>query len=110
MKNFLPPRPAAVHGGLAINRMRVSHPTLELLQEDLTIVDLRDSAAYELIVEEGRTEALLEILLQIGGGRFGPPAAEVQASLNAIDDADRLYRMSARVLDVENWQELLDTP
>ena len=93
------------------------------------MVDLRDSSTYQLIVEEGmaqgiakgmaqgmaqgkaegKAEGFRTMLLQIGSRRFGSPSAAAQKSLGAIDDIARLHRMGERVLDVANWQELLDT-
>lgn len=105
--------------------MRVPRSKLKIIQEALTMVDLRDSSTYQLIIEEGmakgmekglaqgiekgKAEGLRTILLQIGARRFGSAAA-VRQSLGAIDDVARLHRMGERVLDVATWQELLDTP
>jgi hypothetical protein len=60
-------------------------------------------------MEKGMAEGLRTMLLQIGARRLGSAAA-VRQSLGAIDDVARLHRMGERVLDVANWQELLDTP
>ncbi|HVA48098.1 MAG TPA: hypothetical protein VNH11_17140 [Pirellulales bacterium] len=90
--------------------MRVARSKLKLLQEALTMVDLRDSTTYQLIVEEGMAQGLRTMLIQIGARRLGPPPAAVQESLDAIDDVARLNRMGERVLDVANWRELLDAP
>jgi predicted transposase YdaD len=105
--------------------MRVPRSKLKLFQEALTMVDLRDSSTYQLIVEEGmakgmekgmergmekgKAAGLRTMLLQIGARRLGSPATAVQEPLNAIDDIGRLQRMGERVLDVATWQELLDT-
>lgn len=110
--------------------MRVPRAKLKLLQEALTMIDLRDSSTYQVIVEEGmakglakglaegkaegkadgKAEGLRTMLLQIGERRLGVLAPAVQKSLYAIDDIARLHRMGERVLDVATWQELLDTP
>jgi predicted transposase YdaD len=106
--------------------MRVPRSRLKLFQEALTMIDLRDSSTYQLIIEEGvakgllkgraegkaegKAEGLRTMLLQIGKRRFGSVTTEVQDALNAIDDVSRLHRMGECVLDVATWQELLDTP
>jgi len=65
--------------------------------------------------EEGREEgehsgALREaqsLLLLIGGKRLGAPNDELQATVRAITDRDRVEKLCVRVLDVEMWQDLL---
>ncbi|HVA45957.1 MAG TPA: hypothetical protein VNH11_06180 [Pirellulales bacterium] len=94
--------------------MRVPRPALRFVEEALTMVDLRDSSTYQLIVEEGMAQGMAKglrtMLLQIGARRLGRPVAAVQESLDAIDDVARLHRLGERVLEVATWQELLDTP
>jgi hypothetical protein len=106
--------------------MRVPRSTLKTFQEAMSMVDLRDSSTYQLILEEGLAEGLAKgeaqglakgeadgirtTLLQIGSRRLGLPSAAVKESLNAVGDIARLRRMSDRLLDVTTWQELLSTP
>ena len=90
--------------------MRLPRSTaLVLKQEAFSMVDLRDSTTYQLILEEGGVTALQKVLLLQGGKRFGPPNAGQEQTLRAIDEIERLERMSERLLDVTNWQELLGT-
>jgi predicted transposase YdaD len=79
---------------------------------------MRESTAYQAILDEGRAEGeakgraeeARKLLLRQGHRRFGPPSAVQEAALVAITDLDRLERLSDRLLDVGSWQELLDTP
>ena len=72
---------------------------------------MKESATYQAIIEEGRVEGRVEearaILLRQGTKRFGPPTPQTQAALDAITAIDRLELLSERLLDVENWDELL---
>jgi predicted transposase YdaD len=80
---------------------------------------MKESATYQAIIqegrevgreegrEEGRVEEARAILLRQGTKRFGPPAPQAQAALEAITAIDRLELMSERLLDVESWAELL---
>ena len=47
------------------------------------------------------------ILLRQGTIRFGPPAPQTQAAIEAITAIERLELLSERLLDVESWDELL---
>jgi hypothetical protein len=75
---------------------------------------MRESTAYQAILDEGRAEGRAEearkILLRQGHKRFGAPTAAEEAAFVAITDLDRLERLSDRLLEVANWQELLGTP
>ena len=48
-------------------------------------------------------------LLLLGRQRFGEPTAEIEASIQAIEDLSRLNRMTAQLLKVSSWAELLET-
>jgi hypothetical protein len=71
---------------------------------------MKDSVTYQAIVEEGRVEALQKSLLGQGRKKFGAPNEAVETALRGITDVDHLYRLSERILDVSNWNELLATP
>jgi predicted transposase YdaD len=76
---------------------------------------MRDSSTYQAILDEGRaegrtegrTEGALEVLVEMGTRRFGPPDAQTQATLAAIDDHTQLRTLAARLLDTASWAELL---
>ncbi len=51
-----------------------------------------------------------KLLLRQGQRRWGPPAEATRTALESVSDLERLERMSDRMFDVTNWQELLDTP
>jgi hypothetical protein len=64
--------------------------------------------AYDEMVED-YVRQTQKILLQQGSDRFGPPEAETEKALRAIDDLDRLERMTRAVLKTRDWHELLST-
>jgi hypothetical protein len=68
---------------------------------------MRESSGYQLILDEGAVLAMRKLLLRQGRHKFGPPTAEVEAAIQAIEDQDWLERMSERLLDVTTWQDLL---
>jgi hypothetical protein len=51
-----------------------------------------------------------EIILGIGGHRFGPPSAAVQAAVRGITDPQRFARVAAHLLLAFDWDDLLATP
>jgi hypothetical protein len=74
---------------------------------------MRESSGYQIILDEGREEGALrearKILLRQGGRKFGAPGPGVDTPLQAIRDLARRERMSDRLLDVTNRQDLLAT-
>jgi predicted transposase YdaD len=74
---------------------------------------LRESTAYQIILEEGREEGRLEgarqTLIALGTEKFGPPDAATLASLEGDASPERIERLARRVLGSSSWQELLAT-
>jgi predicted transposase YdaD len=81
---------------------------------------MQESTTYQKILREGRnegqkagriTEAQRLLLLQ-GEIRFGVPEARTRSAIKAIQDIERLERMSKRILDadIHDWDGLLDGP
>jgi predicted transposase YdaD len=74
---------------------------------------MRESVTWQMIFEEGeekgKAEGVRETLLLLGAKRFGQPDAATEAALAAVSDPAVLRELSARLLDVGGWQELLAT-
>ena len=80
---------------------------------------MKDSKTYQAIIEEGRVEGVAigeargeargerNLILLIGGKRFGEPSTATLAQLEAIAIPAELERLAARLLEVESWSELL---
>jgi hypothetical protein len=77
---------------------------------------MRDSSAYQAILEEGaergRTEGQIEearrLLLRWGTKRLGIPDAATEAAVRAITDLGRLELLLDRLQqNVASWAELL---
>ena len=85
------------------------------------VLYMEESTTYQWILNQGKTLGIAEgeaegkakearaILLRQGRKRFGPADASTTATLAAINDIERLERMSERLLDVQDWAELLAT-
>ncbi len=79
---------------------------------------MRESSTYQAILDEGRIEGRTEgevrgvraTIIRLGRRRFGSPGEAVESALQAITDLERLERMSERVLDAADWQDLAVTP
>jgi predicted transposase YdaD len=64
---------------------------------------MRESSTYQAILaEEARA-----IVFRLGTKRFGPPSPGVRAAIEAMTNTDQLEALADRLLDVENWDELL---
>ena len=71
---------------------------------------MHESSAFALYEAKGRVEEIHRVLLLQGGERIGAASSQIEASLRAIQDLDRLERMSKAVLTAQSWQDLLNTP
>ena len=74
---------------------------------------MRESAGYQMILEEGQQTAMLRTLYKLGRKRFGSPSPEVEAKLKATYDIDYLDRLLDRMIDsldqARNWDEFLQS-
>jgi len=95
--------------------MRVAKETMATIFDGVKI--MHESTAYDMILDEGRVEGRVEgeirnnhrILLRLGRQRFGAADAATEAVLTAIQDLNRLERMTDALLTVTSWEELLRT-
>jgi predicted transposase YdaD len=73
---------------------------------------MKESATYQMILEEGRQEGMIrgtrQALVWLGLKRFGPASPEIEAKLDAITDLDQLHELTDRLLGVSSWDELLE--
>ncbi len=82
---------------------------------------LEESTTYQYLIKkgmdqgrnEGRNEgwneglqALRKIVVHSGTRRFGVPSTEKIASLQKIEDINRLELLAERIYEVQNWDEL----
>jgi hypothetical protein len=93
---------------LVLGGLRVEKAQLRTIFQGVRA--MRESAGYQLILDEGRAEGAQRILLHQGRQKLGEPDEATQRALKDIDDLDRLDRMSIQLLKVETWTELLQTP
>ena len=75
---------------------------------------MKESATYQAILQEGLEKGLekgreeaLEILLSQGTRRFGKPPAKTRKMIGQITDREVLKSLALRLLEVDNWTELL---
>jgi hypothetical protein len=71
---------------------------------------MRESSTYQLILDEGRVEALRETILRQGRIRFGAPNEAIEAVVKGLSDAGRLRELTERLLGATSWDELLASP
>jgi len=82
-----------------------------LLQE---VIGMEESVTYQAIVQKGRElgrlEELRRTLLLQGAEKFGSPDASTAATVEAVEDIQRLERLAVHLLHASNWEELLALP
>ena len=71
---------------------------------------MRESAMYELVLDEGRADERRNLIWEVGEERFVAPSAEAAATLSAVLDLDRLGRIRKRLFQANDWNDLLATP
>jgi hypothetical protein len=75
---------------------RVSKDSLGAIYDGVKI--MHESNAFDMILDEGRIEGQILLLLRQGRKRFGPPSPKIEAALTAIKDAERLERLGDAIL------------
>lgn len=92
--------------GLIHELLKGKWPMWEHVLEDSSIIKEYMQRGVK-IGEERASAKFREVLLHLGEKRFGPPDASTRAAIEALSDPDRLAALSERVLEAQNWQELL---
>jgi hypothetical protein len=88
--------------------LRVSaEPAGELLRG---VRAMLESTTYQATLAEGeargRAEEARRFLLRLGTRRFGAPAAEIGAAVEALDDPERIEQSGDCLLEVASGEEL----
>ncbi|MES2460326.1 MAG: hypothetical protein V4671_07070 [Armatimonadota bacterium] len=65
--------------------------------------DLRD--AYRA---EGEEAGVRATILRLGTKQYGAPSLETEEDLAKIHDVERLEELAERLLEAENWNELMN--
>ncbi|MGL4462127.1 MAG: hypothetical protein ACRC1K_08230, partial [Planctomycetia bacterium] len=100
-------------GTLAL--MRVPKSKMEAIFEGVGLMSqlaAYDEAILEGVVKgkiEGKIEGMRDVLLLLGGRRFGQADDAVRSELTSIHDLDRLDRLTGALLTAGSWRELLET-
>ena len=71
---------------------------------------MEESTTYQWIVSKGVAIGIRKIILRQGRKRFGPPPPEVEAALQALTSDERLERISDRIDEANDWNDLVSTP
>lgn len=85
---------------------------------------MKESVTYQAILqvgkEKGKAEGISEgleeglltearnLVLRLGGKRYGAADARVVSLLLGIDSLEQLEQLAERLLEAESWQELLN--
>jgi hypothetical protein len=72
-------------------------------------VNMEESSVYQWILRKGRIQQTQAIILRQAARRFGPADEPTAAAVRAIQDVDRLDRMTDRIPDAAGWADLLAT-
>ncbi len=84
------------------------HVSRDLIQKIYRgIFAMRESVAYDIIMEEGAIAHTHKLILRQGSTLFGAPSPEQESQLRAIENLPRLDRLLSRTLKVKSWDALL---
>lgn len=59
-------------------------------------------------ITQGLSQGERQLLLLLGGQKFGAPSATVRSAINAITDPATLERLAPRLSIAGSWDDLLD--
>jgi hypothetical protein len=85
--------------------MHVSRDVIQKIYRG--VFAMRESVAYDIIMEEGAIAHTRNLILRMGRLQFGTPSPEQEAQLRAIDNLPRLDRMLLRSSKMKSWDALL---
>jgi len=82
------------------------------------MLDIKDSSFYQVLLKEGlekgqhqgRIKEAQEVLFRLGRIRFSRLDKATRSAIEAIDDLERLHRLSELILTATNWRDLLAEP
>lgn len=74
-----------------------------VIGESYSKVMAMNQTVFEKGIEKGRQDSLL----RLGQRRFGSASKEIEMRIRSIHDVDRLEALTDRILDAQNWDELL---
>jgi hypothetical protein len=81
----------------------------ELFRRVAMSIDLRESSYYQMILDEGRMVEAQNTLLRLAGKKFGAVPAPVEAAVRGLTDRERIERMTDRIFEAADWDDLLAT-
>jgi hypothetical protein len=87
--------------------LRYSDAFADLLFQEVLM--LEESTTYQAIVRKSRLAEARQILLDLGQERFGPGDNATLQTLNAIDAVKKIEELIKRILNVDSWQQLLQS-
>lgn len=87
---------------------------LRVQKEELSAIfrgvgNMQDSAAFDVMMEEGAIRQARSTLLRHGRKQFGDPDTQTEQAIKAIDSLERLDRLDDAVPTAKSWQDLLAT-
>ena len=85
--------------------MHVSRDVIQKIYRG--VFAMRESVAYDIIMEEGAVLNTRKLILQQGSSLLGTPTPGQEAQLEAIENLPRLNRLLSRTLKVKSWDALL---
>jgi hypothetical protein len=105
--------PATVTGSVFGSAMVLSglryHDTRMAEVIETMAVNMEESSVYQWILRKGLSQQAQATILRQGTRRFGTPDEHTSAAIRAIQDVDRLDRMTDRIPDATGWADLLTT-
>jgi predicted transposase YdaD len=93
---------------LILTGLRVEKGQLQQLFKG--VFAMRESSAFELMMDQGQIKEAQKIIRRLASKRLGSPDETVEFTLKAIEDIERLERIIDRYNDAVDWQDLLATP
>ena len=108
---------ALIGSSFVLCGLRYPRATIEEVYRNMSL-NLEESDTYQMILErgyargvpDGRIQDRQETIGELATERFGTHSQANLDALRAINDYERLRRISARILHATSWDDLLATP
>jgi hypothetical protein len=71
---------------------------------------MSESVTFQAILERGKLQEAVKLLMKLGRNRFGPAEPSVSTSIEQVTDLSRIEVLHERLHEVSSWNELLAVP
>jgi hypothetical protein len=93
---------------LLLAGLRFGKAAIREFRRRLETMSIAEESSYpQVLIEEGQVKQTKALILRLAAVRFGPPDDAAKATIESMEELDRLERVFDRILPASSWRELL---